>query len=79
MVFFFNFYYKDTTGFAFIYPIVYGIYKAKIMAYVHYPTISRDMLSKINNRIEDYNNSSWISKSFVFSQIKLLYGSHSHA
>ena len=43
------------------------------MAYVHYPTISRDMLSKVNNRVVDYNNRSWITKNFIFTQIKLLY------
>lgn len=43
------------------------------MAYVHYPTISKDMLSKVNNRVTDYNNSYWISKNFLLTQIKLLY------
>ena len=31
------------------------------------------MLQKINNRVADYNNQSWISKSVIFTQIKLLY------
>lgn len=43
------------------------------MAYVHYPTISRDMLFKVKNGVTDYNNRSWISKNFIFTQIKIWY------
>jgi len=41
--------------------------------YVHYPTISTDMLDRVIHRHADYNNSSRVSNSAVLSQLKLAY------
>lgn len=63
----------DTVGFSFIYPFAKYLYAARVICYVHYPTISSDMLEKVQHRITDFNNASIIAKSSYFSQIKLIY------
>ncbi|KAI9292568.1 UDP-Glycosyltransferase/glycogen phosphorylase [Neoconidiobolus thromboides FSU 785] len=64
----------DTMGYAFTYPLVSNLVDCKIAAYVHYPTISTDMISSIQQRDDDVvNNSSAISNSSVLSNLKLIY------
>lgn len=63
----------DTTGFAFTYPIASLIFGANVAAYVHYPTISTDMLTLVYNRRPTYNNSRAISSSPVKGALKLIY------
>lgn len=63
---------QDTVGFAFTYPLAW-IFWTKIMAYVHYPTISTDMLQKVKDRVKDYNNSGTISSSPTLSHVKWIY------
>jgi len=41
--------------------------------YVHYPTISTDMLDRVVGRHTDYNNSACVSNSAVLSRLKLAY------
>jgi len=41
--------------------------------YVHYPTISTDMLDRVQRRQTDYNNSARVSNSITLSRMKLLY------
>ncbi|KAJ3276752.1 NADPH-dependent diflavin oxidoreductase 1 [Terramyces sp. JEL0728] len=62
----------ESVGFAFIYPIA-KIFGCKLVSYVHYPTISSDMIEKVKNRDEAFNNSSSISKSSTLSILKLWY------
>ena len=45
----------------------------RIMAYVHYPMISSDMLQSVRDRRPTYNNNSSISQSENASNVKLLY------
>ncbi|KAJ3056735.1 asparagine-linked glycosylation protein [Rhizophlyctis rosea] len=63
----------DTTGFAFTYPLVKYFFRVKLVAYVHYPTISTEMLNKVEKRLADFNNTSEIAGSPVRSGTKLWY------
>ena len=67
--------YIDTTGAAFIYPLVklLSLGTTKVCAYVHYPIISTDMLSKVREQRPGYNNNSRIASSVTISTLKLLY------
>jgi alpha-1,2-mannosyltransferase len=62
----------DTVGYAMPYPLV-ATTGAKIVAYVHYPTMSTDMLSRVSSRSTTFNNSSSISASALKSILKLVY------
>jgi len=60
-------------GYAFTYPIfkIFGGYK--IACYVHYPTISTDMLSLVAEQRPSYNNEERITQSAVRTKAKLVY------
>ncbi|TIC13534.1 UDP-Glycosyltransferase/glycogen phosphorylase [Wallemia mellicola] len=64
----------DTMGYAFIYPIVRLInWNTRIIAYTHYPTISTDMVSRVEHRYENVTNSQAIASSKLLSRGKLFY------
>ena len=42
-------------------------------AYVHYPFISEEMIQKVREQRQDFNNSGVISKSPILSKAKLIY------
>jgi alpha-1,2-mannosyltransferase len=64
----------DTMGYAFSYPIVRMFHNSiPIGGYVHYPTISTDMLERVKNRESGHTNDSSVSKSRLRSKIKLMY------
>ena len=63
----------DTMGYAFTYPLFRFLGGCRVGCYVHYPTISTDMLTTVRDREETYNNAGVISKSLVLTQAKLLY------
>ena len=65
--------YIDSMGYAFTYPIFRYIASVPILAYVHYPTISTDMLDRVRERRPTYNNRRLIANSANVSQIKFLY------
>ncbi|XP_074650121.1 GDP-Man:Man(3)GlcNAc(2)-PP-Dol alpha-1,2-mannosyltransferase-like [Tubulanus polymorphus] len=65
--------YIDSMGYAFTLPIFRYLAGCKIACYVHYPTISTDMLDRVIQRQGTYNNASFISQSTILSQGKLLY------
>jgi len=65
--------YIDTMGYAFTLPVFKYLGGCKIGSYVHYPTISTDMIEKVNQRHEDFNNAGFISKSVLLSSIKIYY------
>ena len=65
--------YIDTTGYAFTLPLFKNLGKCKVGCYVHYPTISSDMLRLVKSRSSTYNNASGISQSWILSSIKLRY------
>merc|ERR1712046_402815 len=63
----------DTMGIPFAYPLLKLIFGCKVIAYIHYPTISTDMLKMVKERKESYNNNSTLSKSRFRSVLKLIY------
>ena len=65
-------YFFDTTGCAFTFPFAW-IAGCKILAYVHYPTISTDMLSVVEKQETAVNNSQRIAKSKFLSTLKVLF------
>jgi alpha-1,2-mannosyltransferase len=62
----------DTTGCAFTLPLA-KLCGCRTAAYVHYPTISGDMLSKVAERRPTYNNDDEITSSVVRTYVKLVY------
>ena len=65
--------YIDTMGYAFVTPLFRYLGGCQVGSYVHYPTISTDMLSRVSSRQESYNNRGTISKSPFLTAIKLFY------
>ncbi|TFK48788.1 mannosyltransferase [Heliocybe sulcata] len=63
----------DTMGYAFTFHVVRWIGRIPIGAYVHYPTISTDMISRVRTRKRWHTNSDSVSSSTLLSQGKLLY------
>lgn len=60
-------------GYAFTLPLFKFLGGCKVGCYVHYPTISTDMLAKVSGREKSYNNQSIVTKSPVLSSAKLVY------
>lgn len=65
--------YIDSMGYAFTLPIFKYIGDCKTCSYVHYPTISTDMLMKVNERRTDFNNAQYIAQNSLLSNMKMLY------
>nr|CAG4651882.1 EOG090X07J8 [Triops cancriformis] len=65
--------YIDTMGYAFSYPMFKYLGGSKVGCYVHYPTISTDMLNRVSQQSLSYNNNARIARSAVLSTSKLLY------
>ena len=63
----------DTMGYAFTLPLFKYVGGSKVGCYVHYPTISTDMLKKVTGRYADFNNAEFISRSVLLSNAKLIY------
>ena len=65
--------YIDTTGCAFTFMVAKILAGCKVGTYVHYPTISTDMLSLVWARRPSYNNNSQIASNPIVSCVKLVY------
>jgi len=63
----------DTMGYAFTYPLFCHVAGCRVGCYVHYPTISTDMLAKVQRRETGFNNSDYVSQSSSLSAAKLIY------
>ncbi|KAL4401482.1 asparagine-linked glycosylation protein [Malassezia pachydermatis] len=64
----------DTTGYAFaLSPVKNFSKQVRVGAYVHYPTISTDMLRRVRNREAGVTNSSWIAAYAPVSWVKYVY------
>jgi len=63
----------DTTGVAFTFLAARLFAGCKVVAYVHYPTISSDMISMVRDRRPSYNNNTEISSSRIITNLKLIY------
>eukprot|EP00742_Colponemidia_sp_Colp-10_P003879 GILJ01004131.1.p1 GENE.GILJ01004131.1~~GILJ01004131.1.p1 ORF type:complete len:468 (+),score=60.41 GILJ01004131.1:111-1406(+) len=62
----------DTMGYAFTFPLA-RLAGCKVACYVHYPTISTDMLERVAQRREAFNNEIHISQSKALSTSKYWY------
>lgn len=65
--------YIDTMGVPYAYPLAKHVAGCQVMAYVHYPIISSDMLNKVRQQRPSFNNDSRISASVTVSSVKLFY------
>ncbi|KAG7088173.1 hypothetical protein E1B28_012192 [Marasmius oreades] len=65
--------YIDTMGYAFTFHVVTWVANIPSGAYVHYPTISTDMLRRVQSRQRGHTNSNAISSSYILSSAKLMY------
>ncbi|OUM60846.1 glycosyltransferase family 4 protein, partial [Piromyces sp. E2] len=63
----------ETVGFGFINPIAKVFFRCHVVSYVHYPTISEDMIQRVVDRVEDVTNSQKITSNKYLSTIKYLY------
>lgn len=63
----------DTMGYAFTFPIFKLLAGCRVACYVHYPTISTDMLTKVSSNEESFNNHQSVARSQVLTVIKLVY------
>lgn len=63
----------DTMGYAFVYPIFKYLGKCPVVCYTHYPTISTDMLRRVQNRITTHNNRNYVAKNPFLTWLKLTY------
>jgi alpha-1,2-mannosyltransferase len=64
--------YIDSTGYAFTF-VFAKVFGCKVLCYVHYPTISTDMLSRVSDRVSTHNNNDSISNSTFKTNAKLIY------
>ncbi|CAG0916366.1 unnamed protein product [Notodromas monacha] len=62
--------YLDTMGYAFTYPLFRYLGGCKVGCYTHYPTISSDMISKLDGREVAHNNRKWIAKNRILCELK---------
>jgi alpha-1,2-mannosyltransferase len=65
--------YFDTMGYAFTYPLFKLLGGCRVVAYVHYPTISSDMLGAVASNAVAFNNNAAISRSIVLTRLKLMF------
>ncbi|XP_060089237.1 GDP-Man:Man(3)GlcNAc(2)-PP-Dol alpha-1,2-mannosyltransferase [Heteronotia binoei] len=65
--------YIDSMGYAFTLPLFKYLGGCRVGCYVHYPTISTDMLSVVKNQNARFNNATIIAKNPLLSKLKLVY------
>ena len=65
--------YIDTMGYAFTIPLFRYLAGCPVACYVHYPTISTDMLECVSQRTATYNNAGFIVRSPILSSLKIWY------
>ncbi|KAG0298245.1 asparagine-linked glycosylation protein [Linnemannia gamsii] len=63
----------DTMGYAFTYPAARLFGGCQVVAYVHYPTISSDMIGRVASRESGHNNTDEVAKSLLYTGLKLIY------
>ncbi|KAG7397540.1 asparagine-linked glycosylation protein [Phytophthora boehmeriae] len=63
----------DTTGCPFSYVVASIVYACTVVAYVHYPMISTDMIAKVQQRDSGFNNDAAIAASSSRSTAKYIY------
>lgn len=63
----------DTTGLTFTMPIFKYLGKCKTGSYIHFPTITNEMLKRVSKMQTMYNNRSFIARNPFFTLGKLVY------
>jgi len=63
----------DSMGYAFSLPLFANLAQARVASYVHYPTISTDMLARVRSRETAFNHSTAVANSVALTRGKLLY------
>uniref|UniRef100_A0A1B0D6I2 GDP-Man:Man(3)GlcNAc(2)-PP-Dol alpha-1,2-mannosyltransferase n=1 Tax=Phlebotomus papatasi TaxID=29031 RepID=A0A1B0D6I2_PHLPP len=63
----------DTMGYAFTFPIFRFLVGSRVSGYVHYPTISGDMLRRVKARTLAHNNKNYVARNPFLTGIKLFY------
>lgn len=63
----------DTTGLPFTYFVLKILGRANMVAYVHYPLISGDMISDIQNSVAGVHSRGFLSKFKIMRHFKVLY------
>ncbi|KAF9177860.1 asparagine-linked glycosylation protein [Haplosporangium sp. Z 11] len=63
----------DTMGYAFTYPAARIFGSCQVVAYVHYPIISSDMIGRVASRESGYNNAGEVASSPLYTNLKLFY------
>jgi alpha-1,2-mannosyltransferase len=63
----------DSTGFPFTLPVAKLLTGARTCAYIHYPTMSNNMVSKVSGGTADFNNSTIFVSNALLQTLKLLY------
>ncbi|KAM6893846.1 GDP-Man:Man(3)GlcNAc(2)-PP-Dol alpha-1,2-mannosyltransferase [Xenentodon cancila] len=65
--------YIDSMGYAFTLPLFRYLGGCSVASYVHYPTISTDMLSVVRERNPRFHNPDYVSNSLFLSAFKVVY------
>ncbi|KAG7088859.1 hypothetical protein E1B28_012813 [Marasmius oreades] len=65
--------YIDTMGYAFTFHVVNWVAHVPVGTYVHYPTISTDMLGGVKNHKRWHTSLDTISSSYILSSARLVY------
>lgn len=65
--------YFDSMGYAFTLPLFKYLGQCQVGCYVHYPTISTDMLQLVASGRPSYNNASFVSRNKLLRSCKLIY------
>lgn len=60
-------------GYAFTYPAARIFGGCQVAAYVHYPSISSDMIGRVASRESSHNNADEVASSSIYTTIKLIY------
>eukprot|EP00051_Salpingoeca_urceolata_P001715 m.43472 g.43472 ORF g.43472 m.43472 type:complete len:355 (-) comp11637_c0_seq1:110-1174(-) len=63
----------DTMGYAFVLPMFRFLGGSKVGCYVHYPTVSTDMLRRVQTREASFNNAGDVSASTWKTSLKVFY------
>jgi len=65
--------YIDTMGYAFTLPLFKFLGGCNVACYVHYPTITGDMLRRVSGHVIAHNNRPYVARSPFLTAGKLLY------
>jgi len=65
--------YLETMGYAFTFPVFSLFAGCKVGCYVHYPTVSQDMLERVQSQESSVNNDSTIVQSGLKTRVKVVY------